>query len=1018
MATPYSSSSKPLANVTPEAHALLSNICEAWKFGKNDKKVMTMANEAIGILAQANLASKQQLPNECVASLAVFPAPELRSIEYRLRWIEYRLKSIFYRPRSIVYRLRSIEYRLKSIFYRPRSIVYRPRSIEERLKSIFVITKVGSDLSNRKGLGLNVDQVYCLGGDLFGIGWSDAIPDPCAITSKPDSMDLLNFNMKLVRESEGRLPQVEPHRMQYFALSCNHTVWFLKCVAAELPCDMPDVSINGHLNISAIEQTDKLFAKRIREGMAWLVIDWRVREFYPEVVELIIEAKNAPGEINRRTSAFEVLTQIWKLSTATKDARGLPDWPKVQRMISRSRPPCVDLVPELVEFVVNCSGGSSGAFLRELTDLWKQCQLGKMTRNVPKAVWRALARSGNPEGDSMARFKNMCVLTTLSAEAGTIEDGICTLFTEGDCTIFRASRESTVARLKMCNDMLNDGFDLISRVSAKLSSDGATAPSDCGGAPAPPGSVGATAPLGSVLRAHPATASSAATFSKMKLLFACRLVRFVLSEQKNRQRPGECFKTAGAIGFELLQGLRQLFDGTDTLATNAIIAAWVPDVENKKEQKLAPTGVRLKEMTAEGKLAHLEDQLNQIGFKIGDHLKEKNTGDLWIIAACEKDCVVMEELPGRNIVDRNITTVKEFAARFTKPPDGYENKLLHCDPSWQLLGPQTSRGGAAALAKMDVLAALTVAARLHPDATQAVQPMLNLKNGSAGVQAASNAKAGTIVLVPWTSNIIIDFPDEASFKKPAQWIVDMTMIESALADFASEEGAPRISLASQVFSEKVDLKAKKEKAESAKAAKKLQERMLKESKQEKEASEKAEKLKAAKEKVENEKAAKEKAQKEAKMSKDEKEKAEKKASEAEMAEEEEKQKPKPHMSLFWRLQSFSAKENKDAINMDVGHITVDTLGTIVEQSKNIGAKHSRKPDFAASARTTKVVIPVLVNRRDVIKGEFLVYEKMNLLQEKAIQLRPINQSVLVRNLLSGAVEAEPAQQAHKKARLL
>ena len=100
-------------------------------------------------------------------------------------------------------------------------------------------------------------------------------------------------------------------------------MWFLKCVAAELPCDMPDVSINGHLNISAIEQTDKLFAKRIREGVAWLVIDWRVREFYPEVVELIIEAKNAPGEINRRASAFEVLTQIWKSFDCHEGRQGL-----------------------------------------------------------------------------------------------------------------------------------------------------------------------------------------------------------------------------------------------------------------------------------------------------------------------------------------------------------------------------------------------------------------------------------------------------------------------------------------------------------------------------------------------------------------------------------------------------------------------------------------------------------------------------------------------------------------------
>ena len=70
--------------VTPEAHALLSKICEACRTGEHEKKVMTMAREAVEVLVKAGLATKMQLPNECVASLASFPALELRSIECRL----------------------------------------------------------------------------------------------------------------------------------------------------------------------------------------------------------------------------------------------------------------------------------------------------------------------------------------------------------------------------------------------------------------------------------------------------------------------------------------------------------------------------------------------------------------------------------------------------------------------------------------------------------------------------------------------------------------------------------------------------------------------------------------------------------------------------------------------------------------------------------------------------------------------------------------------------------------------
>ena len=55
--------------------------------------------------------------------------------------------------------------------------------------------------------------------------------------------------------------------------------------------------------------------------------------------------------------------------------------------------------------------------------------------------------------------------------------------------------------------------------------------------------------------------------------------------------------------------------------------------------------------------------------------------------------------------------------------------------------------------------------------------------------------------------------------------------------------------------------------------------------------------------------------------------------------------------------------------MEVGYITVDAFGNVVSQSKNIGVKGVAKPDFAVSARTSKVTIPVLVNRKEVIKGE-------------------------------------------------
>ena len=102
--------------------------------------------------------------------------------------------------------------------------------------------------------------------------------------------------------------------------------------------------------------------------------------------------------------------------------------------------------------------------------------------------------------------------------------------------------------------------------------------------------------------------------------------------------------------------------------------------------------------------------------------------------------------------------------------------------------------------------------------------------------------------------------------------------------------------------------------------------------------------------------------------------------------------------------------------MVVGHITVDACGSIVEQSKNIGAKHARKPDFAESARSTKVTIPVLVNRKEVFKGDALLYEKISVTKEEK-PATPITQKTLLDTLLKAEPGDEPAERAGKEQRL-
>ena len=594
------------------------------------------------------------------------------------------------------------------------------------------------------------------------------------MTSKPGDTALFDFNVELVRNSDGRLPPADASTMEYFALSCNHTVWFLKCAEAGMPCDNPKVSLNGRLSTAFIEETDPKFARRIKEGMTWTVINYKVVDAYPEIISLIIEAKNGPGGINRRTSTFEVLLQILDTSISTAKESGLPDWALVQRIVGRTKPACLNILPELVGFVVSCSGGKNGKFLHELVDIWKNCGLTDVNRNIPGKLWKALAESGAPMGLPMARLKNMFVLTSFVAETG-VEDGLCGFITTTDVDMFKTARETTLERLLTCNMALDLGFGLISQCEPTVASSSVQVASASSGS------------------------SRASPKGALRMTFAVRIVRFLISEAKNKQRPKENYKTVGAIGYDLLMGLRQIWPEMDehpAFKNEERFRSWVPDQREFRFKMAKPT-VTLKEISDDGRLTNHADLLFNKGFKIGEHVKSKATNDLWVIAGADADAIVLEDLPARM---RSICPkgMRAFLEKFTRPPAGYEAKLLHADPSWHDLDPRCSKAGAVALARAEVILALESAAQLFPDKGQAVLPMLNLKNAHAGVCAASNAKAGTIVLVPWTANVTIHFPGDTDFKRPIQWQVEAKG-EHALRAFQADKQKPTISLNAQMF---------------------------------------------------------------------------------------------------------------------------------------------------------------------------------------------------------------------------
>ena len=714
---------------------------------------------------------------------------------------------------------------------------------------------------------MRIDQVYQLAGDIHDVGWNDSIPDPLAFMSKEGDERPLAFNEEMVRSSGGRLPPVDRTFMRYFAGSCNHTVWALKCFAAKMPSDNPRISLNGRLDVALFKDTDPTFAKRVEEGMVWKVLSWQVKEYYPATVDLLIKAKNAPGQINMRTSVFEVLLEIHNLARSTAKETGCPDWALVQQLIGRAKPPCLHMLQYLIEFVVSCSGGKSGEFLTELVALWRNCGLGGLTREVSSKLWAAIAASGCPENNPMCRLKNMIALTTLTAEQSTIVDTTCTFVAAGDLSIFSSTNEEDQTRLRECSAILDVGFRVLDKF-AEIGVDSAGV------------RVNESAP------------------SKLKLKFATQVVRFLLSGKKNKQKPSEQFKSVNAIGADLLQALRRTSSDEAVQRVTAgfpdIVKNWTPEEKRPDDPTSGRTAgprVTLREAGAGGMGVDVRSMLLRESFDLGQHVKNKKCDDLWIVAEVEEGTggeqgkVVLKALPDKLLTVK--VSVASFSKEYLKPPAGYENKLLHADAQWKMLDIRTSEAAALALARADVLKALEVAARLHNDGDQLARPMLNLKGALAGVQAASGANPGKIVLAPWTTSIAIELPSKKEDWRPtpADWIVHFEG-DSPLDAFGKEfkessvKTHPCISLQPSGCADK-------------------------------------------------------------------EEKSEKKGAE---------NPPRTKMAVFWRVAGVSPKEkqNVEKVNTQVGEITVDTLGSIVKTTKNIGTKYSKKPDYAVSARLTHV----------------------------------------------------------------
>jgi hypothetical protein len=162
------------------------------------------------------------------------------------------------------------------------------------------------------------------------------------------------------------LAPVEEGSIKFGSLSCGHTNAGLRAIAASATSVCPLLANDGRYNIDHIAGRDAKFAQAAREGLRWKVLSWKVRVWYPQVLDLIQRARNANSNTNRRENEMAGLLQLHTLSVSCPKP---VDWAVVKRVVLKTNPPFAEKIDNMVAFVIARSGGSGGLFLKQLAIL-------------------------------------------------------------------------------------------------------------------------------------------------------------------------------------------------------------------------------------------------------------------------------------------------------------------------------------------------------------------------------------------------------------------------------------------------------------------------------------------------------------------------------------------------------------------------------------------------------------------------------------------------------------------------
>ena len=319
------------------------------------------------------------------------------------------------------------------------------------------VKSMGCHHKNRDGAGIHTRRAISRIVRIKSAGFSHAalFGNLVGIEDHPIDKTIEKFTLSMCARSP-EYAQYKEGDIKGGTLGGSHCTHGLAMVYDERPCNVPEISEQGHISQSICFK-DRLLKAATMEGMEYFMIKWEVEAVFPTVPIIVQAALNTVSQIAEGESWPQILCKILHECGTQKDEHGDIAFRQVQVQVIKSQPPRAQDVPDMTEYVRVWGGLPTGSHIHELNLL---SSLLPSDRIVSGSFfkWLTSLRHSFSVENMPSHFINAVLFCHAASNEGVVDD-FARFLSKGD--VSSLGSKSKAATVIAANQVLARGRQLV-----------------------------------------------------------------------------------------------------------------------------------------------------------------------------------------------------------------------------------------------------------------------------------------------------------------------------------------------------------------------------------------------------------------------------------------------------------------------------------------------------------------------------------------------------------------------------